>query len=154
MEGHSCWLRTGTWGWKLDNRRLEKCCPSWWVWIFAVGFKLRNGYKQTDPSYFILTDGCFQLTLPHHDTKLRYSQTGFLNMTVRSMYSNGLCSYHIFSRARWDVVEQSWMMWRHQICSNLYDAVMSTSTKISKICFQLNLCHSVPNKALVSVHLV
>ncbi len=31
----------------------------------------------------------------HHVTKLKSSQTGFLNMTMSSLYSNGLHSHHI-----------------------------------------------------------
>ncbi len=31
----------------------------------------------------------------HHDTKLKSSQTGFLNMTMSSLYSNGLHSHQI-----------------------------------------------------------
>ncbi len=57
-----------------------------------------------------------------HVTKLKSSQTGFLNMTMRSLYSNGLHSHQISIQYStfgmwWNGRFTSWMRsW--QICSN------------------------------------
>ncbi len=61
----------------------------------------------------------------HHVTKLKSSQTGFLNMTMSSLYSNGLHS--------------------HQISIQLCDAIISIWTKISEECFQ-HLVESMPQR--------
>ncbi len=45
--------------------------------------------------------------ITHHITKLKSSQTGFLNMTMSSLYSNGLHSHQISIQEHlWDVVER------------------------------------------------
>ncbi len=58
----------------------------------------------------------------HHVTKLKSSQTGFLNMTMSSLYSNGLHSHQISIQQSifgmwWNGRFASWMCSR-QICSN------------------------------------
>ncbi len=58
----------------------------------------------------------------HHVTKLKSSQTGFLNMTMSSLYSNGLHSHQISIQWStfgmwWNGRFTSWMCSR-QICSN------------------------------------
>ncbi len=58
----------------------------------------------------------------HHVTKLKSSQTGFLNMTMSSLYSNGLHSHQISIQYStfgiwWNGRFTSWMYSR-QICSN------------------------------------
>ncbi len=40
------------------------------------------------------SDGYFS-TIMHHVTKLKSSQTGFLNMTMSSLYSNGLHNHQL-----------------------------------------------------------
>ncbi len=59
----------------------------------------------------------------HHITKIKSSQTGFLNMTMSSLYSNGLHSHQISIQERtfgmwWNGRFPSWMCSR-QICSNV-----------------------------------
>ncbi len=58
----------------------------------------------------------------HHVTKLKSSQTGFLNMTMSSLYSNGLHNHQISIQEStfgmwWNGRFASWMCSR-QICSN------------------------------------
>ncbi len=58
----------------------------------------------------------------HHVTKLKSSQTGFLNMTMSSLYSNGLHGHQISIQQSifgmwWNERFTSWMYSR-QICSN------------------------------------
>ncbi len=58
----------------------------------------------------------------HHVTKLKSSQTGFLNMTMSSLYSNGLHSHQI--SIQWSTFGMWWnrrfasCMCSRQICSN------------------------------------
>ncbi len=75
----------------------------------------------------------------HHVTKLKSSQTGFLNMTMSSLYSNGLHSHQISIQEStfgmwWNGRFTSWMCSR-QICSNCV-MLLSIWTKISEECFQ------------------
>lgn len=55
-------------------------------------------------------------------TKLKTSETGFLNMTISSLYSNGLHSHQLAIQSRtvrmWMYRRFSSWMWNHQICSN------------------------------------
>ncbi len=62
----------------------------------------------------------------HHVTKLKSSQTGFLNMTMSSLYSNGLHSHQTNLQ---------------QLC----DVIMSIWTKISEECLQ-HLVESMPRR--------
>ncbi len=77
----------------------------------------------------------------HHVTKLKSSQTGFLNMTMSSLYSNGLHSH------LWDVVEREIHIMDVQLTNlqQLRDAIMSIWTKISEECFQ-HLVESMPRR--------
>ncbi len=84
----------------------------------------------------------------HHVTKLKSSQTGFLNMTMSSLYSNGLQSPDINPIEHlWDVVEREIRIMDvqptnlHQLC----DAIRSIWTKISEECF-LHLVESIPRR--------
>ncbi len=66
------------------------------------------------------SDGYFRIM--HHVTKLKSSQTGFLNVTMSSLYSNGLHSHQISIQYStfgmwWNGRFTSWMCSR-QICSN------------------------------------
>ncbi len=45
--------------------------------------------------YSVLIFWCTSSRIMHNITKLKSSQTGFLNMTMSSLYSNGLHSYQI-----------------------------------------------------------
>ncbi len=76
----------------------------------------------------------------HHVTKLKSSQTGFLNMTMSSLYSNGLHSHQISIQLiehLWDVVEREIRIMDMQPTNlqQLRDAIMSIWTKISEECF-------------------
>ena len=55
----------------------------------------------------------------HHVTKLKSSQTSFLNMTISSLYSNGLHSHQISItfEIRWNGAFAS-RVYSRQICSN------------------------------------
>ncbi len=53
----------------------------------------------------------------HHVKKLKSSQTGFLNMTMSSFYSNGLHSHQVSMQSSTFGKFASWMCSR-QICSN------------------------------------
>ncbi len=69
-----------------------------------------------------------------HATKLKLSQTGFLNMTGSSLHSNYLqisIQYHL-----WDVVEREIRVMHPANLKQLSNAMMSIWTKISKDCFQ------------------
>ncbi len=72
----------------------------------------------------------------HHVTKLKSSQTGFLNMTMSSLCSNGLHSHQIW--ILWDVVEQEIHIMNVQLSNllQLCDDIMSMWTKINAKCFQ------------------
>ncbi len=65
---------------------------------------------------------CTSSRIMHHVTKLKSSQTGFLNMTMSSLYSNDLHSHQISIQQStfemwWNERFTSWMC-RRQICSN------------------------------------
>ncbi len=70
-----------------------------------------------------------------HVTKLKSSQTGFLNMTVSSLYSQSADLNTI--EHLWDVVEREIRIMDVQPTNlqQLRDAIMSIWTKISKECF-------------------
>ncbi len=81
----------------------------------------------------------------HHVTKLKSSQTGFLKMTMSSLYSNGLQSpdLNTIEHLR-DVVEREIRIMDVQptILQQLRDAIMSMWTKISEEYFQHLQCSS------------
>ncbi len=84
----------------------------------------------------------------HHVTKLKSSQTGFLNMTMSSLYSNGLQSPDLTPIEHlWDVVEREIHIMDVQPTNlqQLCDTIMSILTKISEECFQ-HLVESVPRR--------
>ncbi len=75
----------------------------------------------------------------HHVTKLKSFQTGFLNMTMSSLYSNGLQSPDLNPVEHlWDVVEREIHIMDVQPINlqKLRDAIMSIWIKISEECFQ------------------
>ncbi len=84
----------------------------------------------------------------HHVTKLKSSQTGFLNMTMSSLYSNGPQSPDLNPIEQlWDVVEREIRIMDVQP-TNLQqpsDAFMSIWTKISEECLQ-HLVESMPRR--------
>ncbi len=84
----------------------------------------------------------------HHATKLKSSQTGFLNMTMCSLYSNGLQSPDLNPIEHlWDVVEREIHIMDVQPTNlqQLCDAIMSIWTKISEECIQ-HLVESMPRR--------
>ncbi len=88
----------------------------------------------------IVTDHIHPFMISFYITKLKSSQTGFLN-TMSSRYSNGLHSHQIFGMW-WNRRFTSWMCSR-QIYFCLCDAIMSIWAKISRNVSStlLNLCH-------------
>ncbi len=75
----------------------------------------------------------------HHVTKLKSSQTGFLNMTMSSLYSNGLQSPDLNPIEHlWDVVGREIHIMDVQPTNlqQLCDNIMSIWTKISEKCLQ------------------
>ncbi len=72
----------------------------------------------------------------HHVTKLKSSQTGFLNMTMSSLYSQS--PDHNPIEHLWDMVERESRIMEVQPTNlqQLRDAIMSIWTKISEECFQ------------------
>ncbi len=83
----------------------------------------------------------------HHVTKLKSSQTGFLNMTMSSLYSNGLHSHQISIQKStfgmwWNERFISWMCSR-QICSNWVNLSYRYGPKSLRNVSNtlLNLCH-------------
>ncbi len=83
-----------------------------------------------------------------HVTKLKSSQTGFLNMTMSSLYSNGLQSPDINPiKHLWDVVEREIRIMdvKPTNLQQLRDAIISIWTKISEECFQ-HLIESMPRR--------
>ncbi len=83
----------------------------------------------------------------HHVTKLKSSQTGFLNMTMSSLYSNGLHSLQISIQQStfgmwWNGRVASWMCSR-QICNNCVMLSCQYGPKSLKNVSNtlLNLCH-------------
>ncbi len=91
----------------------------------------------------------FQQDNAPHVTKLKSSQTGFLNMTMSSLYSNGLHSHQISIHISilWDVVEREICIMDVQLTNlqQLCDAIMSIWTKISEEYFQY-LVESMPRR--------
>ncbi len=86
--------------------------------------------------------------ITHHVTKLKSSQTGFLNMTMCSLYSNGLQSPNLNPIEHlWDVVEREIHIMDVQPTNlqQLCDAIMSIWPKISEECFQ-HLVESMPRR--------
>ncbi len=85
----------------------------------------------------------------HHFTELKSSQTGFLNMTMSSLYSNGLPQSPDLNPIEhlWDVVGREIYIMDVQLTNpqQLRDAIMSIWTKISKECFQ-HLVESMPRR--------
>ncbi len=85
--------------------------------------------------------------ISHHVTKIKSSQTGFLNMTMSSLYSNGLHSHQISIQKStfgmwWNGRFASWMCsW--QICSNCVILSCQYGPKSLSNVFNtlLNLCH-------------
>ncbi len=82
----------------------------------------------------------------HHVTKLKSSQTGFLNMTMSSLYSNGLHNHQISIQQstfgmRWNG-RFAWMCSR-QICSNCVMLSCQYGPKYLRNVYNtlLNLCH-------------
>ncbi len=69
----------------------------------------------------------------HHVKNLKSSQTGFLKMTMSSLYSNGLHSHQISIQYIWDVVEREIRIMDVQPTNlqQLRDAIMSMWTTIS-----------------------
>ncbi len=83
----------------------------------------------------------------HHVTKLKSSQTGFLNMTMSSLYSNGLHSHQISIQKNtfavwWNGRFTSWMC-SPQICSNCVMLSCQYGPKSPRNASNtwLNLCH-------------
>ncbi len=85
----------------------------------------------------------------HHVTKLKSSQTGFFNMTMSSLYSNGLHSHQISIQYStfgmwWNErsVSCTWM-WSWQICSNCVMLSCQYGPKSLRNVSNtlLNLCH-------------
>ncbi len=93
------------------------------------------------PHLLMVTSG----RIMHHVTKLKSSQTGFLKMTMSSLYSNGLQSpdLNTIEHLR-DVVEREIRIMDVQptILQQLRDAIMSIWTKISEEYFQHLQCSS------------
>ncbi len=84
----------------------------------------------------------------HHVTKLKSSQTGFLNMTMSSLYSNGLHSHQIsINRAPLGCggTEIHIMDVQPTNLQQLRDAIMSICTNISEECFQ-HLVETMPRR--------
>ncbi len=84
----------------------------------------------------------------HHVTKLKSSQTGFLNMTMSSLSSNGLQSPDLNPIEHlWDVEEREIHIMDVQPTNlqQLRDAFMTIWTKISEECFQ-HLVESMPRR--------
>jgi len=82
----------------------------------------------------------------HHVIKLISSQTGFLNMTMSSLDSDGLQSPDLSpTQHLWDVVERQIRIIDVQPThlQQLRDAAMSIWTKTSEECFQ-HLVKSMP----------
>ncbi len=72
----------------------------------------------------------------HHVTKLKSSKTGFVNMTMSSLYSNGLHCHQI------SIQQSTFGMW----CNGRFASwIMSIWTKISEKCFQ-HLVESMPRR--------
>ncbi len=90
---------------------------------------------------------CTSSRIMHHVTKLKSSQTGFLNMTMSSLYSNGLHSHQI--SVQWSTFGMCWngrftsWMCRRQICSNCvmlsYQYGPKSLRNVSNTL--MNLCH-------------
>ncbi len=83
----------------------------------------------------------------HHVTKLKSFHTGFLNMTMSSLYSNGLHSHQISIHyctfgMWWNMRFASWMCSR-QICSNCMMRSWQYGAKSLRNVSNtlLNLCH-------------
>ncbi len=85
----------------------------------------------------------------YHVTKLKSSQTGFLNMTMSSLYSNGPPQSPDLNPIEqlWDVVKREILIMDVQPTDlqQLCDAIMSIWTKISEEYFQ-HLVESMPRR--------
>ncbi len=130
----------------------------WWWWCKGVGdiFLAHFGPLSTNwasfkhhslpeyfcwpcPSLYDYSVPIFWWRIMHHVTKLKSSQTGFLNMTMSSLYSNGLQSPDLNPIEHlWDVVEREIHIMDVQPTNlqQLRDAIISIWTKISEKCFQ------------------
>ncbi len=137
----------------------------WWWWCNGVGdiFLVPIEHRLNATDYLsIVADHVhpFMTTvypssdttsnrIMHHVTKLKSSQTGFLNMTMSSLYLNGLHSHHILIHISilWNVIEWEIRIMNVQPTNlqQLRDAIMSIWTKISAEYFQ-NLVESMPRR--------
>ncbi len=84
----------------------------------------------------------------HNVTNLKSSQTGFLNMTMSSLYSIGLQSPDLNPIEHlWDVVEREILIMNVQPTNlqRLRDAIISIWTKVSEECFH-HLVESMPRR--------
>ncbi len=95
------------------------------------------------PHLLMVTSG----RIMHHVTKFKSSQTGFLNMTMSSLYSPPQSPDLNPIEHLWDVVEQEICIMDVQPTNlqQLCDAIMSIWTKISEECFQY-LIESMPRR--------
>ncbi len=101
----------------------------------------------SDESRFLLSSDATSSRIMHHVTKLKSSQTGFLNMTMSSLYSNSLHSHQISIQWStfgmwWNGRFASWMC-RRQICNNCVMLSCQYGPKSLRNVSNtlLNLCH-------------
>ncbi len=83
----------------------------------------------------------------HHVTKLKSSPTGFLNMTMSSLYSNGLHSHQISIQKStfgmwWNGRFASWMCSRQICCNCVMLSCQYGPKSLRNVSYTLlNLCH-------------
>ncbi len=131
---------------KNRKRRLQF---SWWWWCNGVIFWHTLGSLVPIEHCLNICSSLYDYSVPifwcyfqqdnAHVTKLKSSQTGFLYMTMSSLYSNGLQSPHLNPIVHlWDVVEREIHIMDVQPTNlqQLRDTIMSIWTKISEECFQ------------------
>ncbi len=124
---------------------------------------IEHRFKQPQPTWVLLLTMSIPLWLQcthllmatssritHHVTKLKSSQTGFLNMTMSSLYSNGLHSLQISIPIEhlWDVVE--WEIQHHGCAADKSAATawcyhVNMDQNLWEIRFQ-NLVESMPQR--------
>lgn len=117
-----------------------------WFRLVVLVFSLYTWTPYCQFKHHSLPEMVASIRIKFHITNIRWSQTGFMNMMMSSLYYNGLHNHHI------NTIEHLWEVPPQKICimdekpanlQQLREAIMSIWTKVSEECFE-HLLDSVP----------